>query len=141
MKRPAVFMARYNRALDNTCTGANTQRHEERKNDRFEKRKKGRGSQRRAHLSDEGVVAVVTADIQQQVQGGGGCPGNDGPEEREGQQGVGGEDREEDVPGMIALRPTERTNQHLQRLREPADHRQVPKTDRYIRQTGRQIER
>lgn len=84
----------------------------------------------KSDLSDEAVVAVVTAGVQQQVQGGGSCPGDDGPEEREGQEGVGGEQREEDVPGVIALCPTEHTNQHLDGLRQPADHRQVPETDR-----------
>lgn len=71
----------------------------------------------------------MTVDVQQQVQGGGARPGDNGPEEGEGQQGVGGEDGEEDVPGVIALRPAEHADHHLQRLREPADHRQVPGTD------------
>lgn len=94
-------------------------------------------------LPDKGVVTIVTAGIQQEVQGGGGCPGNNGPKEWEGQQCVGGEKREKDIPGMIALRPTEDTNQELQCLREPAEHRQVPETerqtDRYLRRTDRQV--
>lgn len=85
---------------------------------------------RRAHLSEEVLVTVVAAKVQQQVRGGGGCPSEDGPEEGKGQQGVGGEEREDDVPGMIALRPAEHADEDLQVLREPADHRQVPVADR-----------
>lgn len=84
---------------------------------------------RRAHLSEEVLVTVMAAEVQQQVRGGGGGPGEDGPEEGKGQQGVGGEEREEDVPGVIALRPTEHADEDLQVLREPADHRQVPVAD------------
>lgn len=69
-----------------------------------------------AHLSDDGVVTVVTGDVQQQVQSGGGCPSNNGPEERKGQQGVGGEQGEKDIPGTVTLWPAEHTNQHLQCL-------------------------
>lgn len=127
MNRPAVFMARYNRALDNPWTGEHMNRHER----TAWRTKEEKECQGRAHLSDEGVVAVVTADVQQQVQDGGGCSGNDGPEEWEGQQGVGGEEREEDVPGVVALRPAEHTDHHLQRLRQPADHRQVPETQKH----------
>lgn len=71
-------------------------------------------------LSDEGLVAIVTADVHQQVQCGGGYTCDDGPEQREGQQGVGGEQGEENVPGVITLRPTENTHQHLDGLRKPA---------------------
>lgn len=46
-----------------------------------------------------------TVHVQQQVQGGGGCPGDAGPEEGEGQQGGGGEERRRctrsDRPGDI----------------------------------------
>lgn len=85
---------------------------------------------RRGHLSDEILVTVVAAEVQQQVRGGGGCPCKDGPEEGKGQQGVGGKEREEDVPGVIALCPAEHADEDLQVLREPADHRQVPVADR-----------
>lgn len=79
-----------------------------------------------SYLSDEAVVTIVTAEIHQEVQGRGGCPSNDRPEEGKWQQGVDGEEREEDIPRVIALCPTENTNQHLQGLRQPADHRQIP---------------
>lgn len=72
----------------------------------------------------------MTEDVQNQVQDGGDSPSNNGPQQGEGQEGVGGEKREEDVPGVIALHPIESTDQDLQNLREPADHGQVPETDR-----------
>lgn len=77
-------------------------------------------------LSDVGVVTVVTAQIHQEVQSRGGYPSDNGPEEGKGQQSVGGEESEEDVPGVIALRPIERTGQHLDGLRQPGDRRQAP---------------
>lgn len=75
------------------------------------------------------MVIIVTAEIHQEVQSGGGSSRNDGPEEGEGQEGVSGEKREEDIPRVIALRPTEDTNQHLEGLRQPADHWQIPEVD------------
>lgn len=87
----------------------------------------GRGT--KAHLSQDGDVAIVTEDVQNQVQDGGDCPSNNGPQQGEGQEGVSGEKREEDVPGVITFHPNESTHQDLQNLREPADHGQVPETD------------
>ncbi len=89
----------------------------------------------RSDLPDKRVVTVMTTGVQQQVQQGGGRPGNNGPEEGDWQQCVGGKQREENIPGMVTLGPTEHAHQQLQRLREPAEHRQVPETGR---QTDRQ---
>lgn len=83
----------------------------------------------KTYLSDDGEVTILTEDIQHQVQDGRDCPSNNRPQQREGQEGVSGEKREADVPGVITLCPNESTDQDLQNLREPADHRQVPETE------------
>lgn len=126
MERPAVFIARYSRALDKTWEGENQQNQLTTDKDKKEERIK-------TYLSDDGEVTVVREDIQHQVQDGRDCPSNNGPQQREGQEGVSGEKREADVPGVITLCPSESTNQDLQNLREPADHRQVPETERVRR--------
>lgn len=59
----------------------------------------------------------MTEDIQHQVQDGRDCPSDNGPQQREGQEGVSGEKGEEDVPGVITLFPNESTDQDLQNLR------------------------
>lgn len=72
--------------------------------------------------SDQNLVSVVPTAIHQEVQGGGYCPCSDGPGERQGQQGIGGEQSEEDIPGVIGFSPAENTDQYLDGLRHPGDH-------------------
>lgn len=67
------------------------------------------------------MVAVVAAEVQEQMQRGGGGSCHDGPDEGQWEEDVGGEEREEDIPGVVALRPAEHAHKDLEGLREPTD--------------------
>lgn len=72
------------------------------------------------------MVPVVAAEVQEQMQGGGSGSGHYGPDEGQREEGVGGEERKEDIPGMVAFRPAEHAHKDLEGLGKPTDQRQVP---------------
>lgn len=78
------------------------------------------------HLPEEVVVIVVAAKVQEKMQGGGAGSSHYGPDEGQREENIGGEEREEDIPGVVALRPAEHTNKDLECLGEPADQWKVP---------------